>query len=246
MMPRRGTTFEFVLILISGLVAACGGGTSGSGLNSYEGRVVNQSGAPLEGVRLTIESTGETTETDFQGYFILQSGASDAQIYLLAQRGDFKDRLRVDNVFEGDSRFRIDVTIDSIRQRAAVTNFNMRARMVGLCDYYFENGIFIRQSNRVPGGTTCTLRVELFADGSPLNDARVALEYSSCDAGAQWKLLKEVTTGVEGEDGAAKIRFAYRSAPDFCRYRIVAPYRFATAWPLYYPIETFQENKADR
>ena len=39
------------------LLASCGGGTSGTGLNAFEGTVTNQKGAPLQGVSVTLEST---------------------------------------------------------------------------------------------------------------------------------------------------------------------------------------------
>lgn len=198
-------------------------------------------GAPVQGAVVTVESTGDSTTTDANGDFELHSSASGPEVVLLAETATFSDRVKIRNVIEEHSRIRVNLTIDAVEQRASKTDFNVRAQFVGACDYYFENSAVIRQANHVPEGTVCTLRVDLLAEGERLDGASVALQYASCEPNATWRTIQTATTGAEGP-GETKISFEYVSSAEFCRYRVVAPYKFSNAWPIYYPIDTFAEQ----
>lgn len=232
---------SFVVLITSIVLTSCGGGTSGTGMNTYEGRVGYDNGAPIEGATLTVESTGDSTTTNANGEFAVNSKAFGPEVAILAETSSFSERITVRNVFEEHSRIRVDVTIDSIRQHASTTDFNVKAQFVGLCDVYFENRAIIRQANHVPQGTVCTLRVDLLADGERLDGATIALQYATCEPNSRWETLQTSQTGIEGP-GEAKISFEYKSSKEFCRYRIVAPFRLGNAWPIYYPIDTFAEQ----
>ncbi len=240
-MARRAIVSHLILIQFFVCCVGCGGGTSGTGLNAYEGTVVDRKGSPVQGMRLTIESTGDSTESDERGDFLLHSSASGAEVSILAEQGSFSQKITVKNVFEEHSRVRIALTVDAIGQKASNTDFNVKAGMVGICDYYFENRSTIRQANQVPSGTVCTLKVDVLANGSYLDGATVALQYASCGEGATWTTLSTATTG-EYAPGSAKISFEFASSAEFCRYRLVAPYHLGRAWPILYPIDTFAEQ----
>lgn len=240
----RSTQVSLYLALIFvGVFIGCGGGTSGSGLNAYEGRVQTEDGKALEGVSITVEQTGDSTTSDKNGDFLILSDASGDEVAILAETSSFSHRVLVRNVLDEDSRIRVNITVDSILQSARTTDFNVRASIVGVCDYYFENRETIRQSNRVPPGTVCTAKVQVLAEGRLLDGAQVALQYSSCKPNAPWTTIGVAATGAEGVSGIAKLSFEYESSEQFCRYRIVAPYNFGDAWPVYYPIDTYAEQQ---
>lgn len=235
----------FVTRVACFIAIGCGGGTSGTGLNTYEGRVSYEDGAPIAGAVLTLESTGDSTSTNSNGDFTIDSTASGSEVSLLAESPTFSEHLTIRNVLKEHSRIRVNVTIDSVKQRASKTDFNVKAQFVGLCDYYFENRAVIRQANHVPEGTICTIRVDVLADGTRLDDAMVALQYSSCEPHAPWETLITAVTGTEGA-GEAKLSFEYKSSAEVCRYRVVAPYKLGNAWPVYYPIDTFAEQSSHK
>lgn len=241
---RNSSLPKMLFVLITCLtLASCGGGTSGTGMNTYEGRMAYDSGAPIEGATLTVESTGDSTTTDSNGEFVVNSKASGPEVVILGETSVFSERITVRNVFQEHSRIRVNVTIDSVKQHASTTDFNVKAQFVGLCDYYFENRAIIRQANHVPEGTVCTLKVDLMANGEKLDGAMIALQFATCEPHARWKTLQTTQTGAESP-GEAKMSFEYISSKEFCRYRVVAPYKFGNAWPIYYPIDTFAEQSA--
>ena len=237
----RSVLAQFICVFL----VSCGGGTSGTGLNEYEGRVTDISGAPVNGAVMTVQSTGDSATTDANGEFLITSEASGEEVSILAEAEGFSGHVKVRNVFPEHSRIRINMTIDRVKQEASKVDFNVKAQFVGFCDYYFENRSTIRQANAVPGGTICTVKVDLLADGQRLDGASVALEYASCEQNAIWRPVVAGITGAENP-GEVKLSFEFISSSKFCRYRVVAPYKLGNAWPVYYPIDTFAEQASSR
>lgn len=214
-------------------------------MNAFEGTVTNQKGAPLQGVSVTLESTGDSTTTDENGNFELQSSASGESVSLLAESPTYSSRVTVKNVFAEHSRVQITLTLHETGQSSSASHRNVRAGMVGRCDYYFENRTIIRQANHVPDKTICTLKAEVLSEGSPLDGALVALEYSGCCESSPWIPLATAETESVETPGSAKISFPFKDSPTYCRYRLVAPDKYKEAKPVYYPIETFTKQEYD-
>lgn len=65
-----------ILVLV---IPACGGGTQGTGVRSFEGTIIDPStGLGLDGVSVTILESGDSTDTTDGGKFVL-SAAADAE-----------------------------------------------------------------------------------------------------------------------------------------------------------------------
>lgn len=75
LMTARTPRILLPLFILSFLLNGCGGGGSGSGNNSFliTGQVLNQSFVPLALLQLSIFETGDTTETDSNGNFALET-----------------------------------------------------------------------------------------------------------------------------------------------------------------------------
>lgn len=154
---------------------------------------------------------------------------------------EFENRFILKDIPKDSSRIALDITVNTETDAIEVKNIRVRAGFAGLCDYYFENREIIRQSNRVPPGTICSLNVEVMGDGRRLEKVPVALQYAGCQPGSTWKTLLTVNTGEGKHAGSAEVNFEYKDSAVFCRYRVVAPVGatpFGTC-----PIDTFTEQE---
>lgn len=222
----------------------CGGGTSGSGLQTISGNITSTLGAKLGGVQVTVENTGDTGVSNAKGQFEVTTDSGDTQLDLLLESPKFISRYRVAS--QRNSRSSVAIQINTDTDEATGVHLSLSVGVVGLCDYYFENTSSIqqsiRQSNRVPADTTCSLNVELLGDGQRLADFPVVLEYSRCEENSPWYEVAAVRTGVSEHAGSAEIDFVFQDSADFCRYR-VRPIVDGTGFPMVsYPIDTFTEQ----
>ena len=243
-MKGSGTIFQvlaslFLLLLLNG----CGGGTSGSGLKSYDGIVASTDGTPLTGVNVTITSTGDSGVTNEKGEFSIASHASGDAVEILLESPMFSNSFVVKNVPTTSSRVRVNVKVDTAQNTVQVEEFGVRAGIVGLCDTYFENNEVIRQANEVPKGTICTIKLKVYGDGDLRSHIPVALQYAACPQGSPWTTLATGMTGVGTELGSEKLSFTFIDSPEFCRYRVIAPYKFQNYRGVKYPLETFSYQR---
>jgi len=236
----------FISLCAVFFLAGCGGGTSGSGVKSYEGTVTTKEGLEMSGVSVTIESTGDSSTTDASGKFAIQSDAYGPEVPLLFESPVFQNRFVLRNVPVDSARITMDVTVDTKTDTIEVNNIGLRAKFAGLCDYYFENREIIRQANQVPRGTRCSLNVEVLGDGERLSDIPVVLEVAACDPGSLWSQVKEVKTGNGPHAGSAEINFEFQDSNDFCRYRVRVDNGDRNARSPSYPIDTFSEQAYSR
>jgi len=239
------TLIIFILSLLF-FVQGCGGGTSGSGLNIYEGKVQTTTGLALSKVKVTIESTGDTTSTNDKGEFSLESEAAGLEVPFLLESDLFSSRFILEGASETEKRVNMKITVDTDSDTVSVERFAMRAAFVGGCDHYFENTNPIRQANKVPDNTVCTIKVYVYGDEKPLGNIPIALQYASCSKNATWETLETSTTGVGKNRGIGQMSFSYKSSPEFCRYRVVAPFHLATYHPLFHYIKTFEEQESSQ
>lgn len=72
-------------LFFAAILGGCGGSTQGTGGVTVEGRLLEVSGAPVNGAVVTVLTSGDSTLTDVNGAFVL--GASGEQIELLFESG---------------------------------------------------------------------------------------------------------------------------------------------------------------
>lgn len=233
----------FLSIVLLLCHAACGGGTSGSGIKTYEGRVYTTAGDNITDARVLIEDTGDSAYTDDQGIFRLQSEVSESEVTFLIETDQLTVRFPVKNTSDDYSSVQLDVRIDLQTSKVHARELELDAWFAGLCDYYFENREIIRQANAVPAGTICSLNVRLRGDGRLLADTPVAVQYAGCEEKALWHTKAISRTGTDRHTGYAEINFEFIDSPEYCRYRVIAPYGPSSMKPVVYPIDTFTEQK---
>lgn len=233
----------FIPFIVFLAFCGCGGGTSGSGIKTYEGTVSTTDGRALTGVHITIEATGDNSFTDANGAFAIKSDASGQEVSFLLESPEFENRFVLQDIPSDSSGITVEVTVDTETDVIQVSNVTLRAWFAGLCDQYFENREIIRQANRIPKGTVCSLNVEVLGDGKRLPNIPLALEYAACEPGSPWRVLQNASTGAGPRAGSAEINFEFKDSEQFCRYRVVLTERIGNSQVASYPIDTFSEQE---
>jgi len=74
------------VLLLAAILGGCGGSTQGTGGVTVEGRLLEISGAPVNGALVTVVTSGDSATTDANGAFVV--GAEGEQIELLFESGN--------------------------------------------------------------------------------------------------------------------------------------------------------------
>lgn len=247
---KRSWCVTLILIGIPLLLSACGGGTSGTGLQTFSGQVKSSTGEPVAGATVTLASTGDTAMTDASGRFVLRSTIkleTSERIELLLESSQFSGRVVVPEgaVTEGSAQITVDIVFDPDTQTLEITNFTLAVRMVGACQGAFENAEVIRQLVEVPEDIECSLEVELRGNGILRGNVPVMLQYRVCSGkSGVWQNLRGSTTLTGTEVGTARINFDFNNSRKFCRYRVVAPYNYRDYLPAVFEVQTLKEQEA--
>lgn len=231
------------IFIFSILLCSCGGGTQGTAtgdnVKSFDGNVFTSAEHQvLPDVSVTIMETGENTVTDGTGHFQIQSSEITGDATFLLESPQFKTTFTVKALDGGQSKVHVDVAVDTVTDTADISELTLKAGMVGACDLYFENRDVIRQAQRVPLNTVCTLSVQIQGDGQPLASFPFALERLSCAPNSSWELVKKSKTQTGENAGNGKISFDYKDSIDFCYYRIITPYKLKGLTPVEYDLIT--------
>lgn len=245
-MNRVYMQIRSILLLSLLFFASCGGGTSGSGLKRYEGRIATADNQALSEISVTIENTGDSSVTNSGGEFVIDSQAAGPDVNFLLESPDFISRFVLKDIPEDSSHVTMHVLVDPESQVAEVQKISVRAWMTGECDGYFQNGDFLHQADVVPNDLQCSLHVRVFGDGKPLTKVPVALQYSNCANDAHWRTLRVARTGNGEEPGSTDISFHFVDSEQFCRYRVIAAFNSTGTVGAVYRIDTLTEQHQSR
>ena len=181
--------------------------------------------------------TGDSTVTDAQGFFSLDSEDTKSSVDFAIDASDVHTVVNVATIDPSSTSISLNVKVDKVKNSAQVQIVDVRAQIVGTCDPAFENNEVIRQANKIAKGTICTVRVKVFGDGHPLVGEKISLQRHSCASdAAPW------TTITEGNilaDGFGMMDFHFYDDVNRCQYRVVAPYLNDTIPPTLLLIDTF-------
>ena len=231
---------KLFLFLLVGICTACGGGTTGTGVQTYEGQIVTTKEQPLQNVKVTILETGATDTTDANGSFSIPTEVSNSAVNLKLEGDNIDTTYQVKTTSASDSKVRVTIHIDEVTRNVEVTEFAAEVAMVGQCDHYFQNDVVIRQTREVPPNTTCTLKVILYGDGKLQGDLPVELQVRGCDPFTMWHSIDTERTGVGLHRGVAQLSMDYQSSKVFCEYRVLAPVNVPGYSPLDYRVHTYR------
>ena len=246
-MKTRISTFLLILFIFisTSALIGCGGGSSGTGVpDSFVGKVLtgsvlDENSAPVSGADIKVVETGEETKTDNNGNFTL-STAAQGDISLTVGVGGVSSTLPISS--DDASRSQLKITVNRRTGLAHVSDLSVTAKIVGRCDFAFENNATIRQSNKLSSGTPCPLRVKARGGGRGISGIPFRLDHKMCDAKAPWKVVLE---GLTSLTGVGQETFSFSTNSDYCDYRIVVAHGVKGVSEVVFPISTFQRQAED-
>ena len=234
---RSSLVICFTISLLLTLLG-CGGGSSGTGtgLRRLTGTVQLTDKSAVAGATLTVAETGDSTTTGQDGSFALETTALGNEIKLLIESSSLSTSVTVNFLADGSGDVSLTITIDPLSNIAVVSGYDVRAKIEGDCDPYFENNRTIRQANRVPQGTWCPFRVSIRTAAGGLPNRVFSLEHRACSATAPWKLIQ---LGNTNATGSGEIQFQYFDDAEYCLYRVLVPINDPQLAPLEFDVLTF-------
>lgn len=216
----------FVVLLLLALVR-CGGGSEGTGVGtkSIVGTIKLTDGSPFAGAEITILETGDSSLSDASGAFRIDTQTDATALSLSVEKGDISARTAIEGLDPTASNIMIALTLDPRGDASLVTvgYLDIFARIVGNCEKYFSNERVIKQRRAVPEDLVCTLRFFASGDGLRLERIRGRIEVRTCNAGDEWRPLKEGLTGTGSTAGFGDIDFDFIDDRRNCVYRLIAP-----------------------
>ena len=228
------------------LLASCGGGSSGTGVGaeSYKGVVLSSDGSPIGNAAVTLSETGDTATTNSDGTFTITSDAGLPSATFLIETSSGTSTVVV-NELQGSAQS-ITIAIDEKTASNQVAKaFDIRVKIIGACDPFFENTRPIRQANAVATGTVCRLRISLRSSSGGLANRAYQLQSNGCSLKAPWNSL---ISGNTDATGVAEVNFAYDDSRENCIYRVLTPLNDNQISPLSFEIltSTYQLEKAKK
>ncbi len=234
-------------VALSILLLGCGGGSGGTGIDvkvrTIEGTVTDTAGAPVTGATVTIAGTDEASNTDASGAFSLTTSPTNGDLILTVTTEELTDSVVVSDVAIETLSVDVQISIDRVRRRIESSNLEVLAKIVGVCDLYFENNRVIRQANRAPQGVQCTAKVWVTANGVPQGGVPFEIQYGGCREGAKFSPLASGTTRA---GGAGELQFSFADSAERCVYRIVTPSDVVPRRQIVYEVHTFTRQARKR
>jgi len=206
--------------------ASSGGGNVGTGIVTVKGSVRNDSAQPLAGVEVTVINTGDTTLSDSLGYFSLVTETDEENLSVSITSGDVAHVAEIAITDPGNTTvLSMEIIINEDSGSVELRNVEMMSKIVGKCDYYFENHRdVVMQANKTPASVDCLAKTWLSSEGAPLSGLNVMIQYRACAEGSPWKDLSWGKTNGPPHSGIAQIPFTFIDSEERCVYRVVAPY----------------------
>lgn len=206
---------------------------------------MNNNGEPVSGAAITVLESGQSTTSAGDGSFSLEAPAEAESISIEIQVGEFQDTFAVSATGESGNVISIEITINPILAELEITELTVRAKIVGLCDRYFENRRRIRQANPVPVGTECTARVTVRSGQTALAHIPIAVQHRKCQRGSPW-ITDALGATLSGPNlGVGQVAFIFTDDEDHCVYRIVSPFELSGFRPVVYEVDTFSKQRFD-
>jgi hypothetical protein len=212
------------------IIGCSNGGTSGTGLRTYQGKVSKLDSTPLTNANVIIQETGETSSTKSEGQFSLISQKRLTRVIFNIESDEIKASLPIENIPQETDSVNIDVQVDTTKNEATATRIDfgkikkieLSVQIIGSCGKYFESNKIVKQISRRANGRQCTLQASVTGDGIPQAAAFISLERRSCNSQGPWRRVASKRTPSGVQQGKVEIPFTFLNNRQNCQYRVVA------------------------
>jgi len=128
MSMRRRIFIGVVGAAILALCPGCGGGSSGTGGQRYEGQVVVRSGQPAAGVEVRLDATGDRTITSADGSFVIETDRLSGDVPFTITSASVSASTIVRDVPAEASVVSVTFELDEARSSVETTRVEVRRR----------------------------------------------------------------------------------------------------------------------
>ncbi len=237
---------QLALLIFILTMAGCGGGSEGTGsLNTLSGVVSSVQSQPVAGALITVAETGQTTVTDSEGKFTIETPSEISDVTLAVSADSVDGNVVVNNLPQDPSQVSLEIQVDPTTNSVEAIQVHVRAEVIGDCSRFFENKKVIRQGVRLDDGSICLVKVNARANSRALRNVQVAIQYRPCDGSLPWQTQSLTRTNGDIHAGITQIPFTFYNTPEFCEYRIVAPFEDPRYQSVIISIRTFQKQAFD-
>lgn len=243
-LTRRFTSYIAVFTFNALLIfTGCnGGGTSGTGLRSFEGKIYREDSTPLENAEIRILETGEWTASTADGNFLLSSTFRLKDVTLKITHPSVSDSVPIGDIPE---------TIDLVKlELAANTDTNtveprlidfsrfkelgLSIRMLDDCEQAFQTTQEgLEQVTPLSQGRSCRLRAQVYGDERPAPGVLVTIDRRACHESSPWRRVAAARTRSGAQQGSVIIPFRFFVSDSSCQYRVTAGERPNTTDAVY-------------
>jgi hypothetical protein len=217
--------FSLLLVIVLALMG-CGGGSAGTGTGPVvivQGAVYDESGQPVEDVRIRAVDTGGEDTTSSDGEFQLVTEPDSGTVTLEVSSETGVALVNIDIPQDGGT-VSVTITVNPRLTEINADSLEVGSAIVGRCDLYFENSLVIRQANRVPKDLTCVAKVFVRSNRRRLSQVPIAIQYRDCEQLQPWTTVAVGSTMAKPNAGIGQVQFPYIDDETHCLYRIVAPF----------------------
>lgn len=242
-------TWRLVICLLLCLLCSCGGGSEGTGTGStgirIKGVVLDEANQPLEGVLVTVLSSGSSDTTDALGEFDIETESEpEGQIDLEVRRDESVATVTISAPGESGT-LEIEIKFNPLVNAIDVDELAVNVKIAGACDRFFENLSTIRQSNPVPAGIECLAKIQVRSQGELIAHVPIAIQSRPCGSPNGWQTVALGETMTGKNIGVAQITFPFRDDRAHCVYRVRVPFEIQGVRPVDIEIHTltFQASR---
>lgn len=108
-------------VLLGVTVVGCGGGSSGTGGQQYQGTILSRTSQPLPGVKVTIAQSGDNTVTDTNGYYSVITDAGSGSVTYIFEAPGIQIQFTLEGVPGNASVVTVNFVLDEQEQSADPT-----------------------------------------------------------------------------------------------------------------------------
>jgi len=118
----------FIFLALAFCISGCAGGSKGTGVVDYVGKVFSPNGEALPGITITVVETGSSDVTDAQGQFSINSEAVFGDVELLIDTARFSKTTVIGSVPSTAKVVTVTIEVDEENENVSTKDFGVEEK----------------------------------------------------------------------------------------------------------------------